>query len=575
MTSKWNYQHPTKEQKLKKDELSKKFGLNSIVCLLMVQRGIVTEQEVRQFLNPNLRDLHDPFLYPDMHKAVDRLNRALGNKERILIYGDYDVDGTTAVALVYKFLEQNTWSPNLDYYIPDRYDEGYGISDKGIEYAHETGVSLIISLDCGIKAIKKIAYAKSLGIDFIICDHHMPDEELPDAIAILNAKRTDSTYPYEHLSGCGVGFKFMNAFAVSNGIDVTNLRSLLDLVAVSIASDIVPITGENRIMAAYGLRQLNHNPGKGLKGIIDICGLSGKEITIGDIVFKIGPRINASGRMMNGKEAVDLLLAKDFKSAKEKSENIDQYNDDRRELDKKITDEAYAAIDENQQMADRKILVVFNREWHKGVIGIVASRLTEKYYKPVIVLTESTGYISGSARSVTGFDIYKAIESCKDILINFGGHTFAAGVTLLEENLEEFETRLETFADEYMKEEQMIQTLNIDIALKFSEIDHKLLSDIKRMNPFGPDNQKPVFCSFDVRDSGSSKLVGKELEHIKLDLVDDSTGGIVSAIAFGMHQYHDYIKSKKPFDICYTIEENVYNNKTSIQLLIKDIRISG
>ena len=574
MISKWNYQLPTKEQRLKKDELSKRFGLSPVVCLLMVQRGIETEQEVRQFLNPNVRDLYDPFLYPDMQKAVDRLNRALGNKERILIYGDYDVDGTTAVALVYKFLEQNTWSPNLDYYIPDRYDEGYGISDKGIEYAHETGVSLIIALDCGIKAIKKIAYAKSLGIDFIICDHHMPDEELPVAVAILNAKRPDSTYPYEHLSGCGVGFKFMNAFALSNGIDVSNLRLLLDLVVVSIASDIVPITGENRIMAAYGLRQLNHNPSKGLKGIIDICGLSGKEITIGDIVFKIGPRINASGRMMNGKEAVDLLLSKDFRSAKAKSENIDQYNDDRRELDKKITEEAYIAIDENPQMAYRKILVVFDREWHKGVIGIVASRLTEKYYKPVIVLTESAGYISGSARSVTGFDIYKAIESCKDILVNFGGHTFAAGVTLLEENLKLFESRLEAFADENMIEEQMIQTLDIDVALKFSEIDHKLLADIKRMNPFGPDNQKPVFCSFGVCDSGSSKLVGKELEHIKLDLTDDSTGDIVSAIAFGMHQHNEYIKSGKPFDICYTIEENVYNNKTNIQLLIKDIRIN-
>ncbi|MCL1934229.1 MAG: single-stranded-DNA-specific exonuclease RecJ [Candidatus Azobacteroides sp.] len=574
MTDKWNYQLPTKEQKLKKDELSKRFGLSPAVCLLMVQRGITTEQEVRQFLNPNLRDLHDPFLYPDMRKAVDRLNQALGNKERIMIYGDYDVDGTTAVALVYKFLEQNTWSSHLDYYIPDRYDEGYGISDKGIEYAHETGVSLIISLDCGIKAIKKIAYAKSLGIDFIICDHHMPDDVLPDAVAILDAKRSDSSYPYEHLSGCGVGFKFMHAFAISNGIDFSSLRSLLDLVVVSIASDIVPITGENRIMAAYGLRQLSHNPSKGLKGIIDICGLSGKEITPSDIVFKIGPRINASGRMMNGKEAVDLLLAKDFKSAQEMSESIDQYNDDRRELDKKITDEAYSIIDEDPQMATRKILVVFNREWHKGVIGIVASRLTERYYKPVIVLTESTGYVSGSARSVTGFDIYKAIESCRDLLLNFGGHTFAAGVTLLEENLELFRSRLEAFADEYMEEEQMIHTLDIDMALKFSEIDNKLLYDLKRMSPFGPENQKPVFCSFDVRDFGSSKLVGKELEHIKLELIDDSTGDIISAIAFGMHPYNDYIKSGKPFDICYTIEENVYNNKASIQLLIKDIRMN-
>jgi single-stranded-DNA-specific exonuclease len=574
MTNKWNYQSPTQEQILKQVELSTKFGLSPAVCFLMVQRGIITEEEVQQFLNPSLRDLHDPFLFPNMGKAIDRLNQALGNKERIMIYGDYDVDGTTAVALVYKFLEQNTWASHLDYYIPDRYDEGYGISEKGIAYAKETGVTLIIALDCGIKAIEKVAYAKSLGIDFIICDHHMPDNVLPDAVAILDAKCIDSHYPYEHLSGCGVGFKFMQAFAVSNGIDFSRLRLLLDLVAVSIASDIVPITGENRAMAAYGLKQLSHNPSKGLKGIIDICGLFGKEITISDIVFKIGPRINASGRMMNGKEAVDLLLAKDFESAKEKSENIDQYNDDRRELDKKITDEAYTLIDENPQIATNKIIVVFNREWHKGVIGIVASRLTEKYYKPAIVLTESNGYISGSARSITGFDIYRAIESCKDILVNFGGHTFAAGITLVEENLELFKSRLESFADEYMVEEQMIQTLDIDMALEFSEINQKLLFDLKRMNPFGPDNQKPVFCSFGVRDSGTSKLVGRELEHIKLDLMDDSSEEVLSAIAFGMHQSNDYIKSGKPFDICYTIEENSYNNKTSIQLLIKDIRIN-
>lgn len=574
MTSKWNYQLPTDKQILKRDELSEKFGLSPAVSLLLVQRGITSDEEVHRFLNPNLKDLHDPFLYPDMHKAVNRLNQALGNKERILIYGDYDVDGTTAVSLVYKFLEQNTWASNLDYYIPDRYDEGYGISKKGIEYARDTGVSLIIALDCGIKAIEKIALAKSFGIDFIVCDHHMPDETLPDAVAILDAKRLDSTYPYEHLSGCGVGFKFMHAFAMSNGIEFTRLRNLLDLVAVSIASDIVPLTGENRVMMAFGLKQLNHNPSKGLKGIIDICGLSGKEITLSDIVFKIGPRINASGRMMNGKEAVDLLLAKDFKSAKEKSENIDQYNDDRRELDKKTTEEAYSLIESNPESYEGKIIVVYNKEWHKGVIGIVASRLAEKYYKPAIVMTESNGYISGSARSVTGFDIYKAIESSRDILVNFGGHTFAAGITMEESNLDEFKSRLEAFADVHMIEEQMVQTLDIDMALKFSEINTKLIQDLRRMNPFGPDNQKPVFCSLRVKDFGTSKLVGKELEHIKLELIDDSSENIVQAIAFGMHEFNDYIKSMKPFDICYTIEENSYNNKTTIQLQIRDIRES-
>ncbi|MDR0505613.1 MAG: single-stranded-DNA-specific exonuclease RecJ [Dysgonamonadaceae bacterium] len=573
MTNKWNYQSPTDEQILKREELSEKFHITPAVCLLMAQRGITTEDELQQFLNPSLINLHDPFLYPDMEKAVDRLNTALGNKEKILIYGDYDVDGTTAVALVYKFLEQNSWKSNLYYYIPDRYDEGYGISDRGIEYAKENEVTLIIALDCGIKAIDKIAYAKSAGIDFIVCDHHMPGEVLPDAVAILDAKRSDSVYPYEHLSGCGVGFKFMQAFAISNGLEFSRLKNLLDFVAVSIASDIVPITGENRVMASYGLRQLNHNPSKGLKGIIDICGLKGKDISISDIVFKIGPRINASGRMMNGKEAVDLLLARDFVSAKEKSENIDQYNDDRRELDKKTTDEANILIEENPSLLNGKIIVVYNSEWHKGVIGIVASRLTEKYYKPAIVLTESNGFISGSARSITGFDIYKAIEACKDVLVNFGGHTFAAGVTLVEENLELFKSSLEEYADKYMMEDQMTQTLDIDVALKFSEINIALLNDIKKLSPFGPDNSKPIFCSFDVRDSGTSKLVGKELEHIKLELIDDSSETVIPAIAFGKHQYNDYIKSGKPFDICYTVEENSYNNTPSVQLMIKDIRI--
>ncbi|GHT51519.1 single-stranded-DNA-specific exonuclease RecJ [Bacteroidia bacterium] len=573
MTNEWNYQSPTNEQTLKQNELSQKFGLSPAVCLLLIQREITDEKEVLQYFNPNLKDLHDPFAFPDMPVAVSRLERALGHKEKILVYGDYDVDGTTAVALVYKFLEQFCSKSNLDYYIPDRSEEGCGISVQGIDYAHENGITLIIALDCGIKAKDVITYAGSLGIDIIICDHHMPDEELPPAVAILNAKRVDSTYPYDHLSGCGVGFKFMQAFALNNGIDFSTLKNLLDLCAVSIASDIVPITGENRILASFGLKQLNQSPSKGLKGIIDVCGLSGKDITISDIVFKIGPRINASGRMMNGKEAVDLLLAKDLKSAKEKSENIDQYNDDRRELDKKTTDEAYAIIEQNPHLVDGKVVVVFDRSWHKGVIGIVASRLTEKYYKPAIILTESNGFISGSARSVTGFDIYAAIESTKDLLENFGGHTFAVGVTIREENLELFKERLEAYADKNMMAEQMVEKLDINAALPFSEINNKLLSDLKRMSPYGPDNQKPVFCSFGVKDFGTSKLVGKELEHIKLELIDDSSDNVIQAIAFGMHRFYDDIKAGKPFDICYTVEENNYNNTTTIQLLIQDIRI--
>jgi single-stranded-DNA-specific exonuclease len=575
MTSEWNYQSPTNEHLLKRQEITQKFGLSPAVSLLLVQRGITDEKEIQQFLNPNLKDLHDPFAYPDMHKAVKRLERALGNKEKILVYGDYDVDGTTAVALVCKFLEPYCSKSDLDYYIPDRSDEGSGISMQGIDYAREQGMTLIIALDCGIKANEAIAYANSFGIDVIVCDHHMPGEELPPALAILDAKREDSLYPYTHLSGCGVGFKFMHAFAHSNGIEFSSLRSLLDLVAVSIASDIVPITGENRVLATFGLRQLNQNASKGMKGIIDVCGLTGKEITVNDIVFKIGPRLNASGRMMNGKEAVDLLLSKDLKTAKERSAAIDQYNDDRRELDKKTTDEAYAIIEQQPELVAGKVIVMFEREWHKGVIGIVASRLTEKYYKPAIVLTESNGFISGSARSVTGFDLYAAIESTKDLLENFGGHTFAVGITIDEKNLEEFKRRLEEFADRNMVEEQMTQTLDIDAALSFKEIDVKLYNDLKKMLPFGPENQKPVFCSFGVRDCGTSKLVGRDLEHIKLEMNDDSTQTVIHGIAFNTARYFEDIHAGKPFDICYTVEGNNYGGNTTVQLTVIDIRIQS
>ncbi|WP_446778672.1 single-stranded-DNA-specific exonuclease RecJ [Macellibacteroides fermentans] len=570
MTNKWNFQKPTEEENRISKELADKLAISPVICQLLVKRGITTEEEANKFFKPSLNDLHDPFLMPDMDKAVKRLNKALGEREKILVYGDYDVDGTTAVSLVYKFLRPYTTL--LDYYIPDRYDEGYGISYKGIDYAANNDVKLIISLDCGIKAIEKIEYAKQKGIDFIICDHHMPDDTLPDAVAVLDAKRVDSNYPYEHLSGCGVGFKFMQAFAKSNNFPFADLEKLLDLCAVSIASDIVPITGENRIMAYYGLKQINSNPSLGLKGIIDVCGLTGKEITMSDIVFKIGPRINASGRMMNGKEAVDLLLAKDSESAREKSENINQYNDERRELDKKITDEANAIIDDFQDMADRKAIVVFNPAWHKGVIGIVASRLTEKYYRPAVVLTKSSELITGSARSVSGFDIYKAIESCRDLLENFGGHTYAAGLSLKEENLEAFTNRFLQLAADEIVPEQMVPQLDVDAILDFKDINAKFMHDLKKMSPFGPDNQKPVFCSRRVKDYGTSKLVGKDLEHIKLELIDANSNSPIHGIAFGMHKHSKHIKGMKPFNICYTVEENTYNGNTSLQLMIKDIK---
>lgn len=570
MTSKWNFLTPTKEELHKRETLAKELGISPIIALLLVKRGISTVEEAKKFFKPSLSDLHDPFLMPDMDKAVIRLNKALGNKEKILIYGDYDVDGTTAVSLVYKYLR--LYSSSLDYYIPDRYDEGYGISYKGINYAAENDITLIISLDCGIKAVEKIEYAKKKGIDFIICDHHMPDDVLPDAVAVLDAKRLDSEYPCEHLSGCGVGFKFMEAFAKSNNFPFSELEKLLDLVAVSIASDIVPISGENRILAYYGLKQLNTNPSLGLKGIIDICGLTGKEITISDIVFKIGPRINASGRMMNGKEAVDLLLSKDREAARERSENINQYNDERRELDKKITDEANAIIDEFQNMEDRKAIIVYNPEWHKGVIGIVASRLTEKYYRPAVVLTKSPELVTGSARSVPGFDIYKAIESCRDLLENFGGHTYAAGLSLREENLEAFTKRFSEIASEEIDTEQMIPQIDIDAIIDFKEINNKFLNDLKKMSPFGPDNQKPVFATLNVKDYGTSKLVGKEMEHLKLELIDGNSNNPVHGIAFGMHKHNAHVKEMRPFNICYTIEENTYNGNTSIQLQVKEIK---
>lgn len=570
MINKWNFRNPSEEELRLRDRLAAELGLNPVICLLLVQRGITTADEAKRFFKPSLNDLHDPFLMPDMDKAVKRLNKALGNKEKILVYGDYDVDGTTAVALVYKYLRP--YSTSLDFYIPDRYDEGYGISYKGIDYAAENGITLVISLDCGIKAVDKIEYAKQKGIDFIICDHHMPDDVLPAAVAVLDAKRVDSVYPYEHLSGCGVGFKFMQAFAKSNNFPFADLEKLLELTAVSIASDIVPITGENRVLAYYGLKQLNSNPSLGLKGIIDICGLNGKEITISDIVFKIGPRINASGRMMNGKEAVELLLAKDISTAKEKSESINQYNEERRELDKKITDEANAIIEATREEGDHKAIVVYNKDWHKGVIGIVASRLTEKYYRPAVVLTKSSELITGSARSVTGFDIYKAIESCRDLLENFGGHTYAAGLSLKEENLEAFTQRFQEIAAKEIIPEQMTPQIDIDAILDLKEINQKFVNELKRMSPFGPDNQKPVFCSLGVRDYGTSKLVGKDLEHLKLELIDTQCGTPVHAIAFGMHKHNAHIKSMKPFDICYTIEENTYNGNTTIQLMVKDIK---
>ena len=569
MEYKWNITPPTTEQEGLAKVLADELGISLIVSRLLIGRGITTPEAAKSYFRPLLHELHDPFLMLDMDKAVERLNEAMGRKERIMIYGDYDVDGCTAVALVYRFLQQ--FYSNIECYIPDRYEEGYGVSIQGVDYAAEQGVKLIIVLDCGIKAIDEIAYAKQKGIDFIICDHHVPDEVLPPAVAILNAKRKESTYPYSDLSGCGVGFKFMQAFAISNGISFSTLIPLLDLTVVSIAADIVPIMGENRILAYHGLRQLNNNPSVGLKAVIDVCGLTGKDISMTDIIFKIGPRINASGRMQNGKESVLLLVEHNYQAALEKARQINQYNDERKELDKKMTEEANSIVENIPELMNQSAIVIYNEDWHKGVIGIVASRLTEVYYRPAVVLTRSGDIVTGSARSVSGFDVYKAIQSCGDLLENFGGHTYAAGLSMKVENVEAFKERFEQYVSEHIETEQTRASLEIDAEISFSDINQRLYLELKKMRPFGPDNIKPVFCTRQVYDYGTSKVVGREQEHIKLELVDGESNKVMNGIAFGQSAQARYIKTKRSFDIAYSIEDNTHK-RGEVQLLIEDIK---
>ena len=568
MGQNWKYQPLTPGQGALAAKLSAELEMSPVLCSLLVKRGITSVAEARNFFRPKLSHLHNPFLMNDMDVAVRRLNKALGKKERILVYGDYDVDGTTAVALVYKFLQQ--FSSNIDYYIPDRNEDGYGISKRGVDYAHSTGVSLIIVLDCGIKAVEEIAYAKSLGIDFIVCDHHVPDEQLPCAVAILNPKLAGSTYPYPHLSGCGVGFKFMQAFAMDNGIPADQLYPLLDLVAVSIASDLVPIMGENRILAFHGIKQLNHSPSIGLKAIINVCGLNEKEININDIIFKIGPRINASGRVQQGKVAVDLLIENNLKAALAMSYQINEMNEARKELDKSMTEEANTIVEGLESFDERRAIVIFNPDWHRGVIGIVASRLTEVYHRPAVVITCTGDMATGSARSVTGFDVYKAMESCRDLLDNFGGHTYAAGFSLKVENIEAFAKRFEEFVTDNILPEQTEPVIEIDAELEFQQVTRRFFNDLKRFAPHGPENPKPLFCTRNVCDYGTSKVVGRRQEHIKLELVDNRSNTILNGIAFGQSRLAKYIKSKQSFDICYTLEDNTYKHG-EVQLQIESI----
>jgi len=553
------------------EQLAKSLEIDNKLANLLVQRGIHAPDEARSFFAPDLSGLHDPFLMKDMNIAVDRISSAIDRNEKILVYGDYDVDGTTSVALVYSFFK-NIYS-NLDFYIPDRYEEGYGISYKGIDWAVENNFSLIIALDCGIKAIEKIDYATGKGVEFIICDHHLPDEKIPVATAILDPKRVDCNYPYKELSGCGVGFKLLQAYSIINDIPFSVLIPYLDLVAVSIASDIVPVTGENRILAYYGLKQLNENPGTGLKAIIIEASMGKRKIRIGDIVFKIGPRINAAGRIESGRKAVELLTAEDNSIAYKMSRKINDFNVERRKIDQDITQEALQMISSDPKLENTKSTVVYDPGWHKGVIGIVASRLTESYYRPTVVLTESNGLASGSARSVLGFDLYKAINACSDLLENFGGHMYAAGLTMKKENIPLFRQRFEEVVSNTILDDQLIPRIEVDEEFNLEDITVEFYNVLDKFQPFGPGNMPPLFVSHDVCDSGNGRAVGSTGEHLKLGLIKNGESvKAMPAIAFSLSNHLSHIKEGKPFDVCYSIEMNEFRGESNLQLNIKDIK---
>ena len=558
-------------------------GISPVLANLLVQRGIDTLEKAKKFFNPQLSDLHDPFLMKDMNKAVERVERAVRNREKIMVYGDYDVDGTTAVALVYKFLRQ-IGHKDLLFYIPDRYTEGYGISTKGIDHAARKGATLIIALDCGIKAIEKVDYAKRKGVDFIICDHHLPAEEIPRAVAVLDPKRADCSYPFDELSGCGVGFKLVQAYCQKNGIPFQQIEPLLDLLAVSIASDIVPLVDENRILAHYGLLRLNASPSKGLLSIIKICGLDRHNITIDDIVFKIGPRINAAGRMRmdendenaapsGGYAAVNLLIEGNESLAEEFGSVIDGFNQDRKCIDRSVTQEAHDFIEAHAELKAAKSTVIYNPRWMKGIVGIVASRLIETYYRPTVVLTMSNGFVTGSARSVPGFDLYQAIESCSDLLENFGGHMYAAGLTMRPERVEEFTRRFNAYVEENIDPITLQPQVEIDSELFFSNITPAFRRDLNRFQPFGPGNPAPVFVTRGVVSHGETKLVGADCEHLRMDLMQrQKPNTTIQTIAFQQPTHYEWIRAGHPIDVCYQIVENHYRGSVSVQLRIKDIK---
>lgn len=567
------------------DRLCSQLGIDENLVQLLVQREITTFEEARDFFRPSLDNLHDPFLMKDMDRAVHRIEEAFQHDEKILVYGDYDVDGTTAVALVFSFLKQH--HSKIEFYIPDRYLEGYGISFAGIDYAADNGFTLVVALDCGIKAVEKIAYAKDKGVDFIICDHHRPGDALPPAVAVLDPKRADCNYPCKELSGCGVGFKLVQAYASKNDIPFETLIPFLDLVVVSIASDIVSIIGENRILAFYGLKLLNSNPRPGLEAILTFGSIHKKstcsngdavefaftrELNINDIIFQIGPRINAAGRMKSGSNSVKLLIAASLEEAKESAETVNANNTERRDEDTKTTIEALKSIEADPLNATKKSTVIYNEEWHKGVIGIVASRLTETHYRPTIVLTVSNGLITGSARSVKDFDVYDAIDACSDLLEHFGGHKYAAGLSLKPENLEAFIQKFEQIVSETILDEQLVPEIEIDLDLKLCEITSKFVRILKQFAPFGPGNMSPVFRTNQVVDTGNAKIVGKN--HLKLNVIHTDIASFpFAAIAFNQGHLSEPISQGQSFSLCYNIEENDYNGSKTIQLNVKDIKL--
>ena len=564
MNKRWAIKENADEQEV--NALALALNIDPVLSLLLINRGIRNYEDARLFFRPDELHLHDPFLMADMEKAVLRIEGAIAAGEKVLIYGDYDVDGTTAVSVVYSFFKKRC--EGLEYYIPDRYLEGYGISEKGIDYAAEKGFKLIIALDCGIKSVDKIAYANSKGVDFIICDHHLPGAELPAAVAVLDPKRADCGYPYKELSGCGIGFKLIQAYAVKNDIPFEETSCYLDLVAISIGCDIVHITGENRVLAYLGLQKINSDPSTGVKMLMEVAGKSAN-YTISDVVFLLGPRINAAGRMDDAKHAVELLIATDEGLAKEKSWSINIKNTERKGHDLAITDEALSIIDNDEELISRKSTVVFSEHWHKGVIGIVASRLTEKYYRPTIVLTRSNGHVAGSARSVLGYDLYEALCGCSDLLIQFGGHRYAAGLTMHPENVEAFKNRFEEVVSATIKPEQLVQQVQIDAELHLSQVEPKFFRVLNQFAPFGPENMAPVFVSKNVYVSGIAGLVGES--HLRMVVIQEGSPGF-NCIAFNQGEHLSQIKKDVPFDICYTIEENVWQERRSIQLNIKGMR---